>query len=384
MSAYPTGSGERRVPADRLRALVTAIFECCGMAAADAGLLADSLVQSDLRGVHSHGVLRVPEYVKKLREDGVDPQGRPATVKDAGAALVIDGGNSMGQIGAAFAMRAAIERARTTGVAAAAVRGSNHCGAMAYFVGMAADAEMVGLATTNALPTMAAWGGLDKIVGINPLGVAIPALDESPIIFDGAFSGSAHGKIRVYAQKRAPIPEGWAFDAAGHPTTDATAALDGLLQPIGGFKGIGLALVFGLLSSLLSEAAYGAELGNMVDGPKPGQDGHLFVVFNIAAFTDPTAFRRRVDAAIRQIHGSRKSTWSWPTVRAGRTGTSDRAEVSSRRHPAHRRHAARHCADRAVTRAFKRADPGPLVSLAYGPSGPSPTSAGAGASSRNR
>lgn len=307
MSAYPTVDGERRVPADQLLAAVAAIFERCGMSPEDAGLLADSLVQSDLRGVHSHGVLRVPEYVKKLREDGVDPRGRPTVVKDAGAALVIDGGNSMGQVGATFAMRAAIERARTTGVAAAAVRGSNHCGAMAYYAGMAAGAEMIGLATTNALPTMAAWGGLDKIVGINPLGLAIPALHESPIIFDGAFSGSAHGKIRVYAQKGLPIPEGWAFDAAGQPTTDATAALDGLLQPIGGFKGIGLALVFGLLSSLLSDAAYGTELGNMVDGPKPGRDGHLLVVFNIAAFTDPTAFRRRVDGVIRQIHESRRA-----------------------------------------------------------------------------
>ena len=307
MSVYPTVEGERRVPADRLRAVVADIFEHCGMSIEDASLLAESLVQSDLRGVHSHGVLRVPEYVKKLRQDGVDPQGRPVVVKDAGAALVIDGCNSMGQIGATFTMRAAIAQARTTGVAAAAVRGSNHCGAMAFYVGMAADAEMVGMATTNALPTMAAWGGLDKIVGINPLGVAIPALEESPIIFDGAFSGSAHGKIRVYAQKGLPIPEGWAFDTAGHPTTDATAALDGLLQPIGGFKGIGLALVFGLLSSLLSDAAYGTELGNMVDGPTAGQDGHLFVVFNVAAFTDPLTFRQRVDAAIRQIHESRRA-----------------------------------------------------------------------------
>jgi LDH2 family malate/lactate/ureidoglycolate dehydrogenase len=307
VSTYPVVEGERRIQADPLRASVAAIFAACEMSDADAYLLADSLVQADLRGVHSHGVLRVPEYVKKLRHDGVDPRGRPRTVKDAGAALVVDGGNSMGQVGATFAMRAAIERAKRTGVAAAAVRGSNHCGAMAFYAEMASKAGMVGLATTNALPTMAAWGGVDKIVGINPLGVAIPAHEELPVIFDGAFSGSAHGKIRVYAQKGLPIPEGWAFDAAGNPTTDATAALDGLLQPIGGFKGIGLALVFGLLSSLLSDAAYGTELGNMVDGPRPGQDGHLLLAFNVAAFTDPDRFGRRVDAAIRQIHQSQRA-----------------------------------------------------------------------------
>ena len=307
MSAYPTVEGDRRVPADRLLTVATATFERCGMGQEDAALLADSLVASDLRGVHSHGVLRVPEYVKKLRQDGVDPRGRPFISRDACAALVIDGGNSMGQIGATFAMRAAIDRARTTGVAAAAVRGSNHCGAMAYYAMMALPEGMIGLATTNALPTMAAWGGVDKIVGINPLGVAIPALDELPVVFDAAFSGSAHGKIRVYAQKGLPIPDGWAFDAAGRPTTDASAALDGLLQPIGGFKGIGLALVFGLLSSLLSDAAYGTELGNMVDGPTAGQDGHLFLAFNVAAFTDATRFRQRVDAAVRQIRESRRA-----------------------------------------------------------------------------
>src|SRR5690242_15367227 len=204
-------------------------------------------------------------------------------------------------------MRAAIERARTTGLAAAAVRGSNHCGAMAYYAMMALPADMIGLATTNALPTMAPWGGVDKIVGINPLGVAIPTDAAPPIVFDAAFSGSAHGKIRVYAQKGLPIPDGWAFDAAGNPTTDAEAALDGLLQPVGGFKGIGLAVVFGVLSSMLSGAAYGTELGNMIDGPVPGRDGHLFLAINVAAFQDVTAFKIRVDTVVRQIRTGRRA-----------------------------------------------------------------------------
>jgi len=176
----PKVEGERRVAANRLHAAVAAIFAQCGMSAEDAGRLADSLVVSDLRGVHSHGVLRVPEYVEKLTTDGVNPRGVPQVARDAGAALVVDGDNSMGQIAATFAMQAAIKRARTTGLAAAAVRGSNHCGAMAYFAMIALEAGMVGLATTNALPTMAAWGGLDKIVGINPLGIAIPADTEPP------------------------------------------------------------------------------------------------------------------------------------------------------------------------------------------------------------
>src|SRR6185312_6419228 len=117
--------------------------------------------------------------------------------RDVGACLVVDGGNSMGQIGAHFAMERVIERAQDTGIAAAAIRGSNHCGAMAYFASQALGHDMIGLATTNALPTMAPWGGAQRLLGINPLGVGIPAGEELPIVYDAAFSGSAHGKIRV-------------------------------------------------------------------------------------------------------------------------------------------------------------------------------------------
>lgn len=306
MSAYPSSANDLRVPFDALRDIGAQIFRACGMSAEDAWLLGDSLASADLSGLHSHGCLRIPEYVKKLTGGGVDPTGKPQIVSDRGGAFVIDGANSMGQIGSSFAMRQAIERARQTGVAFAAVRGSNHCGAMAYYVKMAAAEGMIGLAATNALPTMAPWGGLDKIIGINPLGVAIPAAEEPDIVFDAAFAGSSHGKIRVFQQKGLAIPPTWAFDREGSPTTDASAAVEGLLQPIGGHKGVGLAMVWGLLSSLLSGAAYGTETGDMVSGPRPGVDGHVFVALNIEFFCDPAELRARVDAAIRQIRASRR------------------------------------------------------------------------------
>jgi LDH2 family malate/lactate/ureidoglycolate dehydrogenase len=247
----------------------------------------------------------VPDYVKKLTREGVNPRGRPKLVRDAGAAMVVDGGNAMGQIACHFAMERAIERAATTGVAVAAVRGSNHCGALFYFAMMALERGMIGVVTTNALPTMAPWGGRDKILGINPLAVAIPSGAEPPIVLDAAFSGSSHGKIRVFHQKGLPIPDGWAFDRDGHPTNDAAAAIEGLLQPIGEFKGTGLAVVMGVLSSLLSGAAIGTELGNMVDGPRPGADGQFIMALNVAAFEDPARFRSRVDGVVRQIRESR-------------------------------------------------------------------------------
>jgi LDH2 family malate/lactate/ureidoglycolate dehydrogenase len=307
VALYPGQEREKRISFKVLKTAVANVFEACGMRAEDAELLADSLVVADLRGIHSHGVLRVPDYVKKLTKEGVDPKGEPSIVSDYGAATVIDGGNTMGQIGAAFAMRHVIERARMTHVATAAVRGSNHCGAMDYFARMALAHDMIGLFTTNALPTMAAWGGKDKIVGINPLGLALPGNEQGSFVLDFSFGQTAHGKIRVYAQKGEPIPQGWAFDAEGRPTTDAVAALQGLIQPVGGHKGVGLGMAMGMLSTLLSGAAYGTELGNMVDGPQAGRDGHFCMAINIAGFTPVAEFKNRVDKILSEMRTSARA-----------------------------------------------------------------------------
>jgi LDH2 family malate/lactate/ureidoglycolate dehydrogenase len=305
MTATASRQEEQRVDSGVLRDLVARVFLSCGMGEGDAGLLADSLVAADLGGVHSHGVLRVPEYVAKLTRGGVDPRGRPTIARDSGSCLVVDGGNAMGQIAAHFAMARAIERAATAGIAAAAIRGSNHCGALAYIASQALEHDMIGIATTNALPTMAPWGGAERLLGINPLGVAIPAGDEYPIVYDAAFSASAHGKLRVCQQRGQTLPAGWALDGEGRPTTDPAAAIAGLLVPIGGFKGAGLALIMGLLSSMLSGASYGTELGDMERGPRPGADGHFVAVIRIGAFEDIGRFKERVDGAIRQLHACR-------------------------------------------------------------------------------
>lgn len=306
MAQYPGSESERRIMPDVLVKAVEAIFRGCGMAASDAHLLAAALVNADQRGIHSHGTLRVPEYVRKMTEDGVDPRGRPRIVRNCGNAVIVDGANAMGQIVADFAMRAAIRRAARTAIALAAARNSNHCGAMDRWAALALEHDMIGIAATNALPTMAPWGGKDKIVGINPLAAAFPAGEEEPIVLDAAFGATAHGKIRVYQQKGQRIPEGWAFDQDGQPTTDTHAALAGLIQPIGGYKGVGLAIVTGMLSTLLSGASYGTELGNMVAGPRPGRDGHVFIAINVAAFQPVGAFKARVDSIARQIRLSRR------------------------------------------------------------------------------
>ena len=322
MSAYPGSEHERRVTLEALEAETTGIFTGAGMPPEAAALLARTLASADLHGVHSHGVMRVPDYVGRLlpperaREGasaiagvrgGVNPRGRPRVARERRAALVIDGDNAMGAVACDFALRRAIERARETGVAFAAVGNSNHCGAMYWYVQQAVEAGMIGIASTNALPTMAPWGGTDRIVGMNPLAVGIPTGTEPAFILDSAFAACARGKVVVYRQKNQPIPEHWAFDAEGRPTTDAAAALDGLLRPIGDYKGVNIAIALGVLSTLLSGAGYGSRLGDLEGGPHAGRDGHFVLVLDIAAFTDPDGFREEMDAVIREIHESRRA-----------------------------------------------------------------------------
>ena len=201
-------------------------------------------------------------------------------------------------------MNRVLDRAADTGIAAAAIRGSNHNGAMAFYAMQALPRQMIGLATTNALPTMAPWGGAARLLGINPLGVAIPAGEEFPIVYDAAFSGSSHGKIRVFQQRGQTLPEGWALDAQGRPTIDPAAAIDGFLMPIGGYKGTALAMIMGIFSSMLSGAAYGTELGDMEQGPQAGQDGHFVLAIDVARFEDVDRFKLRVDTAIQQLHAA--------------------------------------------------------------------------------
>ena len=195
MARYPGRERERRVPAAVLLDQVARIVAACGMREADARLVADTLVKADLRGIHSHGTLRVPDYIKKLTEDGVEPQAAPRIERQIGGAIVVDGANAMGQIAMNVAMQAVIAAAREHGLAMAAVGRSNHCGAMDYWAMQALPHDMIGIAGTNALPTMAPWGGIDKIVGMNPLAVAVPGDREPPIVMDIAFGMTAHGKI---------------------------------------------------------------------------------------------------------------------------------------------------------------------------------------------
>lgn len=298
---------ETPVPFEPLEKFVSGIYEACGMSPDDALRLAHILVTSDLRGVHTHGVGFVPTHVDWLLVRGVNPKGRPHVIKDNGAALVVDGDNSMGHLVAEFAMRQAVERARSTSVAAVAARGSNHCGALAYYPMMSLPEDMIGLTLSNALGDMPPWGGLDLLLGNGPIAVAIPAREECPIVLDMCFQNSFPLKIKRLQELGLPIPDDWAMDERGQPTIDPETALEGWGAPTGKYKGTGIALVFGIISAVLSGASFGPELGSHEEGPHPGEDGHFFLALKIAAFEDVDAFKSRVDKIIKRLHASRKA-----------------------------------------------------------------------------
>ncbi len=298
---------EVSVPREALEKFVRRVFVTAGVEADAANVLADVLVAADMRGVHTHGVSFLPQYVERILTGRVNPDGHPHVVKDDGAVIQVDADNAMGHLAAVFGMRQAISRARAFGVAAVAVRNSNHSGAMAYYPMLALSEDMIGLATTQALPTMAPWGGLDQLLGNDPLAVAIPADTERPIVLDTPFQNSFPLKIELWRQRGWPIPADWAFDAAGKPTTDPAEALKGFGQPAGGYRGVGLALVMSVFAALLTGSSWGRELTTIPGRANSGEVGHFFMAFNIAAFESVTRFKGRIDRIIREIHSSRRA-----------------------------------------------------------------------------
>jgi len=271
------------------------------MPAADARLVADTLVQADLWGHQSHGVLRLPWYLARLKAGVCTAVAAPTFVVDAGAVAVIDGGDAMGQVLTAHAMRDAIRRAKAHGIAAVALRNSNHFGTALYFTLMAARAGCVAFLSTNASPAMAPWGGRKKTVGTNPWSWAAPAGKYAPMVLDIANTGVARGKIYLARQKGQPIPEGWAIDAEGAPTTDAAAAIDGIILPMAGHKGYAIAAMMDMLSGVLTGSAFGTGVAGPYQTERKSGAGQMMIVLNIEAFQPLPAFEARMERMVEEL-----------------------------------------------------------------------------------
>ena len=287
----------------RLLAFAAAVYEAAGMSANEARLAADTLVQADLWGHQSHGVMRLPWYVARLGSGVVAARAAAEAVVDAGAVAVIDGHDAMGQIVAAHAAREAVKRAREHGVGAVAVRNSNHFGTAMYFTRMAALDGCVGFLATNASPAMAPWGGREIAVGTNPWSWSAPAGRLAPLMLDIANTGVARGKIYLARQKGVPIPEGWAIDAEGAPTTDPVAALAGATLPMAGHKGYAIAVAMDMLAGVLGGGGFGRSVAGPYQSERRGGVGHFMLALDIAAFQPVAEFEERMERLIAELKG---------------------------------------------------------------------------------
>ena len=258
-------------------------------------------MQADLWGHQSHGVLRLPWYLARLKAGVCTVVAAPSFVVDAGAVAVIDGGDAMGQVLTAHAMRDAIRRAKAHGIAAVALRNSNHFGTALYFTLMAARAGCVAFLSTNASPAMAPWGGRQKTVGTNPWSWAAPAGKYAPMVLDIANTGVARGKIYLAKQKGQPIPEGWAIDAEGAPTTDAAVAIDGIILPMAGHKGYAIAAMMDMLSGVLTGSAFGTGVAGPYQTERKSGAGQMMIVLNIEAFQPLPDFEARMERMIGEL-----------------------------------------------------------------------------------
>lgn len=255
-----------------------------GVSEEDAEVVADALVMANLRGVDSHGVVRLYSYVERILRGLIDPKARPQVVRDFGATCVIDGKNGLGYIAAMHAVNTAVEKAKNYGVGVAGVRNSSHFGMAAYYGIKIAENKMIGVVLANAAPAMAPWGGKAARLGTNPVCITFPFKDGMPVTLDMALSVVARGKIRLAALKKEKIPDGWALDEEGRPTTDPEAAIKGTLAPIGGPKGYGLAVAVDILSGILTGSAYSIYVKALDDFSGPSRTGFFIEAINVESF----------------------------------------------------------------------------------------------------
>jgi len=293
--------GTRGVDPDRLARFAAAVYASAGVPETDAALLADTLVQADLWGHQSHGVLRLDWYLARIRKGVMSAATRAELVVDAGAVAVIDGHDGVGQVVASRAMEEAIERAGKHGIGAVGVRNSNHFGTAMYYTRMAPRAGCVAFLATNASPAMAPWGGRRKVVGTNPWSLAAPAGRHAPMMLDIANTGVARGKVYLARQKGQSIPEGWAINAAGKPTIDPQEAIDGIILPMAQHKGYAIALMMDVLSGVLTGSGFGSRVRGPYQFEQRSGCGHFAIAMNIAAFEELVEFNARMEQLIAEI-----------------------------------------------------------------------------------
>lgn len=291
-----------------LRDFVAAAFLSQGFDAADAAAIGALMAEADLQGSDGHGVIRLPQYMKRIRAGGINRHPRIRVARERAAMAVIDGDNGMGHLVVSRAVDLAIEKARLCGVGWVSTRYSNHAGPASLYVRKPLEHDMVGLyfavGNANHLPP---WGGVDMLLSTNPLAAGFPGGAELPVVLDMATTVTAYGKVKAKAKRGEMMPAGWMIDRQGQPLLDPQRASEGFLLPIGDYKGYGLALVVGLLAGTLGGAALGREVVDFnTDHETVTNTGQAVLVLDLKAFGDPPAIKAAVDRLLQDLRGSQR------------------------------------------------------------------------------
>ncbi len=305
-------SDERLYPAESLRRLARECLQATGVPADDAETVANNLIDAHLRGVDSHGVTRLIKiYVERLEAGVVNSRPNVRVVSEGTATALLDADNGLGAVAGTRATRLCVEKARSAGAAWVGVRHSNHFGACAYYTNTIAAEGMIGIAVTNAPATMAPWGGIEPFLGTNPIAFSVPRRSGNPISVDMATSVAARGYVLLAATKGEKIPEGWAQDRQGRPTTDAKEALEGTVLPMAGHKGYALALLIDVLSGILTGSASGLGVGQLYgDFENPQDVGYMIGAIDIRQFVPLDQFLDRVDQLEKAIKAAPLAEWA--------------------------------------------------------------------------
>lgn len=288
----------RRIAHEALASFGTALLGSVGVRKEEAALISACLVEANLRGTDSHGVLRLPIYIPRFKSGAINPRPDIRVVSERPQAALLDGDNGLGHLVGMRAMDRAISSAREHGIALCAARNSNHFGAASYFSLLAAEASLVGICASNTCPAMPAPGAKAAVVGNGPLAIALPAPDGDHVCLDISTSAGAYGKVLIAAREGKPIPEGWAVDVDGMPTTDPRAAIESqLLLPFAGHKGFGIAFIIDSLCAALGNTWSGHDVPNIYEPGKedlPGRVSHVFIAISADIFGTGDAFLRKI------------------------------------------------------------------------------------------
>ncbi len=299
-----------------LLAFGEAVIARLGASPGAAATVAGCLLEADRRGVHTHGLIRLPAYCAQARAGETDATAEPVLVHEDGPTALVDGRFGFGAVTGVYAVDDAVRRAQAHGVGAVAVRNGTHFGSAGHYTLRAARAGLVGIAAANTPAAMAPWGASEALIGNNPLSVAGPGGEgRPPFVFDVAQSASSRGAIKLAELAGESIPDAWALDADGRPTTDPTAALAGALRPVGGHKGYGLAFAVEALTAALAGAGISPRISNtgLTGGTDPGGKGrergvgYLFVVLDPGRFAGGDVFAARLRDLVDELKAGRRA-----------------------------------------------------------------------------